>query len=87
MATRYECPYGVSAMCESGNGKPPRDRCRACRGEFRIEHGKWAVSRWRADGVYRESDVVRFYESLPAATRYVNARPGSNLIVRFHRAT
>jgi hypothetical protein len=65
LATRYACSLSDNEAAghqhDSGNGKPPRKRCRGCGGTFHVYHGLWGVFEWEGGNRYREEDAAQTY--------------------------
>jgi hypothetical protein len=73
--TRFYCAASVSderrrSAHDSGDGKPPRKRCRYCKGELVSQAGTYGVFTWRGDGRYPLADAHATFPRESTADRY-----------------
>lgn len=76
---RYECQYRPTARCSSGDGRPTRKTCPACRGPLRILSGLFGVFAHTGDGRYPRSGALSLHTSARVAARAA----GDTHVVRF----
>jgi hypothetical protein len=61
LATRYQCAHrgnpAAGLVHDEGTGKPPRQKCSRCGGEFVTTLGLLGVFAWRRDGRYPAGDA------------------------------
>jgi hypothetical protein len=87
MASRYECSLMRESFAgsthDSGNGKPPRQKCRGCGGRFTTYTGQWGVFVWRGDGRYYADNAISLHERERDAQRSADREPERELVVRW----
>jgi hypothetical protein len=81
--SRYRCTNSISVMCDRGNGKPSRQKCRYCGSRLHVESGVWGVFPWRVEGGYRMDTAVSVHPSERSAQSVVDADVSDTLVVRF----